>query len=100
MRVHYVGDVYYKEKEQMRAYAAEHKLAVDQHAGYDDTSEVLFIDKDGKWVRREKLVKDTGASGVNGDQTVATADIGRMSVENKINDAVAQIRSLVSRAPF
>ena len=100
VRIHYVGDVYYKEKEQMRAYAAEHKLAVDQHAGYDDTSEVLFIDKDGKWVRREKLVKDTGASGVNGDQTVATADIGRMSVENKINDAVAQIRSLVSRAPF
>ena len=31
-------DVYYKEKDQMRAYAAEHKIAVDQHAGYDDTS--------------------------------------------------------------
>jgi creatinine amidohydrolase/Fe(II)-dependent formamide hydrolase-like protein len=93
--VYYIGDVYYKEKEQMRAYAAAHALAVDQHAGYDDTSEVLFIDADGKWVRKDKLVKDTGASGVTGDQTAATIDIGRMSVENKINDAVAQIRSFV-----
>jgi creatinine amidohydrolase len=95
VHVYYIGDVYYKEKEQMRAYAAEHKIAVDQHAGYDDTSEVMFIDKDGKWVRKEKLVKDTGASGVTGDQTAATLEIGRMSVENKINDAVAQIRSLM-----
>ncbi len=95
VHVYYIGDVYYKEKEQMRAYAAEHHLAVDQHAGYDDTSEVMFIDKDGKWVRKDKLLKDTGASGVTGDQTVATVEIGKMSVDNKINDAVAQIRSLV-----
>jgi len=93
--VYYIGDVYYKEKDQMRAYAAEHKIAVDQHAGYDDTSEVMFIDKDGKWVRKDKLMKDTGASGVTGDQTAATLEIGRMSVENKINDAVAQIRSFI-----
>jgi len=93
--VYYIGDVYYKEKDQMRAYAAEHKIAVDQHAGYDDTSEVMFIDKDGTWVRKDKLMKDTGASGVTGDQTAATLEIGRMSVENKINDAVAQIRSFI-----
>jgi len=93
--VYYIGDVYYKEKDQMRAYAAEHKIAVDQHAGYDDTSEVMFIDKDGKWVRKDKLMKDTGASGVTGDQTAATLEIGRMSVENKISDAVAQIRSFI-----
>ena len=93
--VYYIGDVYYKEKDQMRAYAAAHNIAVDQHAGYDDTSEVMFIDKDGKWVRKDKLMKDTGASGVTGDQTAATLEIGRMSVENKINDAVAQIRSFI-----
>jgi len=93
--VYYIGDVYYKEKDQMRAYAAEHKIAVDQHAGFDDTSEVMFIDKDGKWVRKDKLMKDTGASGVTGDQTAATLEIGRMSVENKISDAVAQIRSFI-----
>jgi len=95
VHIYYIGDVYYKEKEQMRAYAAEHKVAVDQHAGYDDTSEVMFIDRDAKWVRKEKLLKDTGASGVTGDQTVATVEIGRMSVDNKINDAIAQIRSLM-----
>jgi creatinine amidohydrolase len=95
VHIYYIGDVYYKEKEQMRAYAADHKLTVDQHAGYDDTSEIMFIDKDARWVRKDKLLKDTGASGVTGDQTVATVEIGRMSVENKINDAIAQIRSLM-----
>src|SRR5262249_26052237 len=62
VHIYYIGDVYYKEKEQMRAYAAEHKVAVDQHAGHDDTSEVMFIDKDAKWVRKDKLLKDTGAT--------------------------------------
>lgn len=95
MHVYYIRDTYYKEKEQMRAYATGHGIAVDQHAGFDDTSEVMFIDRDGKWVRKDKLLKDTGASGVTGDQTVATPDLGKMFVQDKIDDAVAQIRSLV-----
>jgi creatinine amidohydrolase len=93
--VYYIRDTYFKEKEQMRAYAAEHKIAVDSHAGFDDTSEMLFVDKDK--IRRDKLVKDDGkgGTGVTGDQTIGTADLGRMFVGYKIKYAVDQIRSLV-----
>lgn len=95
VHVYYIRDLYYKEKDQMREYAKAHDMVVDQHAGFDDTSEMMFIDKDGKWVRKNKLVKDTGASGVTGDQTVATVDLGKMFVQHKIDDAVEQIRSYV-----
>jgi creatinine amidohydrolase len=95
VHVYYIRDLYYKEKDQMREYAKAHDIAVDQHAGFDDTSEVMFIDSDHKWVRKDKLLKDTGVSGVTGDQTVATADLGRVFVQHKIDNAVEQIRSLV-----
>lgn len=97
VHVYYVPDLYFKEKEQMKAYLTEHKIAIDNHAGTDDTSEVMFIDKDHKWIRKDKLVSDTGASGVNGDQTKATPELGEMFVKDKIQNAVAQIRQLLAQ---
>ena len=57
----------------------------------------MFIDRENKWVRRDKLVKDDGrgSTGVNGDQTIGTAELGKMFVGYKIKDAVDQIRTLV-----
>ena len=85
---------YFKEKEQMRAYATEHKIAVDSHAGFDDTSQVMFVDRDHKWIRKDKLVKDDGkgGTGVTGDQTIGTVALGKMFVGYKIKDAVDQLR--------
>ncbi len=95
VRVYYIRDNYFKEKEQMRAYAAEHHLTVDSHAGFDDVSELLFVDRSK--VRTDKLVKDDGRgpTGVNGDQTAATAALGKMFVDLKVRDAVEQIRTLL-----
>jgi creatinine amidohydrolase/Fe(II)-dependent formamide hydrolase-like protein len=97
VHVYYIRDTYFKEKEQMRAYAAEHKIMVDSHAGFDDTSQIMFIDRENKWLRRDKLVKDDGKgnTGVNGDQTIATVELGKMFIGYKVKDAVDQIRSLV-----
>src|SRR5712692_5955942 len=55
VHVYYIRDTYFKEKEQMRAYAAEHKIMVDSHAGFDDTSQIMFIDRENKWLRKDKL---------------------------------------------
>ena len=81
-----------EEKEQMRAYAAEHKIAVDSRAGFDDTSQVLFIDCDHKWIRKDTLVKDDGkgGAGVTGDQAIGTVALGEMFVGYTITDAVDQ----------
>jgi hypothetical protein len=57
----------------------------------------MFVDRDHKWIRKDKLVKDDrkGGTGVTGDQTIGTVALGEMFVGYKIKDAVDQIRSLV-----
>jgi creatinine amidohydrolase len=98
VHVYYVPDLYFKEKEQMRAYLTAHGVAVDVHAGTDDTSEIMFLDKAQKWIRRDKLAASDSTqqavTGVDGDPTKATAAMGRMFLDLKVRNAVAEIRRL------
>jgi len=98
--VYYVPDLYFREKQQMKAYLAERGIAYDAHAATDDTSEVMFLD-DKKWIRRDKLAlstaKDQPATGVEGDPTKATAELGKMFIDWKIDDAVNQIHQLLAQ---
>ncbi|HEY6225171.1 MAG TPA: creatininase family protein [Gemmatimonadales bacterium] len=98
VRVRYVSDLYYREKEQARAYLAQRHIAPDVHAGTDDTSELLYIDS--LWIRRDKLARSDGAeqatTGVDGDPTQATRQMGRLFIGYKIAAAVAQIRAFRS----
>jgi len=103
IHVYFIPDSYYKEKEFMREYLPKHNLPVDNHAGTDDTSEVMFVDRevnkhDLRWIRPDKLV-NTGPndpSGVNGDQTKATVALGKVFTDEKIRLAVAQIKLLIA----
>jgi creatinine amidohydrolase len=96
--VYYVPDLYFKEKQQMRAYLSAHGIPADEHAGTDDTSEIMFIDRKGKWIRRDKLAKSDSTqeptTGVDGDPTKATVAMGRIFIDLKVRDAVDQIRRL------
>jgi len=98
--VYYVPDLYFKEKDQMKAYLAEHGIPYDAQAGTDDTSEVMFLDEK-KWIRRDKLAlstaKDEPATGVEGDPTKATPELGKMFIGWKIDDAVNQIHELLAQ---
>lgn len=98
IRVRYVPDLYYREKEQAGAYLAERHIAPDRHAGTDDTSELLFIDS--LWIRRDKLARsdstEQGTTGVDGDPTKATREMGQVFIGYKVADAVAQIRAFRS----
>jgi creatinine amidohydrolase len=98
VRVRYVSDLYYKEKEQARAYLAQRHIAPDRHAGTDDTSELEYIDS--LWIRRDKLAQSDstqqGTTGVDGDPTKATRQMGEVFIGYKIADAVAQIRAFRS----
>jgi len=96
VHVYYIPDLYYKEKEQMKEYLTRRNMAIDEHAGIDDTSEVMFIDKENKWVRKDKLAPDDGKMGVRGDPTQASVELGKMFIEFKIKNAVTQIRSLTA----
>jgi creatinine amidohydrolase len=103
IHVYYIPDLYYKEKAMMEDYLPKHGLPIDSHAGTDDTSEVLYIDKmvnggSPKWIRPDKLVNSKGDdnTGVSGDQTKATLEMGKVFTDAKISLAVAQIKQLVA----
>ena len=98
--VYYVPDLYYKEKQQMKAYLAERGIPYDAQAGTDDTSEVMFLDEK-KWIRRDKLAPSTATeqatTGVDGDPTKATPELGKMFIGWKIDNAVNQIHELLAQ---
>ena len=97
-RVFYIPDVYYKSQERVQAYLAERGLVAGAHAGIPDTSEVMFIDRNAKWIRKDKLARGDPGSGVDGDPRQASAELGRLFLEFKVQSAVEQIRRLVSAA--
>ena len=98
--VFYVPDIYFKEKQQAHAYEASHGLPThDVHAGTDDTSELMALDAQHRWIRADKLAPSSGAeaarTGVDGDPTKASPALGDIFLRYKIDNAVAQIRELI-----
>ena len=95
--VRYVPDLYFKSQEQARQYLADRQIAWGGHAGAWDTSELMFIDTGGKWIRRDKLAKSDPAqlptTGVDGDPTKATAQLGEVFLDFKVKAAVVQIQA-------
>jgi creatinine amidohydrolase len=98
VRVYALTDYYQKSRVELRAWLLE-KFGYDaatagSHAGITDTSQLLYIFPEG--IRRDRLMPNGGGpnSGVSGDPTKATADIGRQAIEFKVNAAIAQYRSL------
>jgi creatinine amidohydrolase len=103
VRIRYVPDPYVKEKTQSDQYLKDRHIATDEHAGADDTSEMMFLDTAHKWVRTDKLAVSDHAmepkTGVEGDPTKGSAEMGKVFLDFKVNDAVAQIRALRTAKP-
>ena len=103
VRIRYVPDVYFKESAQSEEYLKAHHLVTGEHAGSEDTSEVMYIDSAHKWIRPDKMAASDrtkeATTGVDGDPTQASAELGKVFVNYKIDDAVAQIRAYRSAKP-
>ena len=97
-RVFFVSDVNGKANQEINAYVAERKLG-GGHAAVAETAQVMFLDEAHKWIRQDKLAVSkagpTSETGV-GDPSGATADLGRILLDFKINDAVAQMKQLLA----
>jgi creatinine amidohydrolase len=67
---------------------------VGSHAGISDTSQMLFVRPAG--IRKDQLKPWGGPadSGVSGDPMKATAEIGKMGIEFKVNAAISQYKSI------
>jgi creatinine amidohydrolase/Fe(II)-dependent formamide hydrolase-like protein len=103
IHVYYIPDLYFKEKDVMKAYMQKHGLPIDSHAGTDDTSELKYVDKmvngnASKWIRSAKLIKgrEGDGTGVDGDETKATLELGKVFTDAKVSLAVSQIKELIA----
>jgi creatinine amidohydrolase len=67
---------------------------VGSHAGISDTAQMLFIRPSG--IRKDQIKPWGGPqdSGVSGDPAKATAEIGKMGVEFKVNAGINQYKRL------
>jgi creatinine amidohydrolase/Fe(II)-dependent formamide hydrolase-like protein len=96
----WVDDYYTKSHADQRAYiTSKLGIAAEQignHANVQDTSEMLFVN--AKHVRKNKIAAGGGYenSGVSGDPTKATAELGKIFVQIKIDNAIAQAKGLMA----
>ncbi|MCI0432546.1 MAG: creatininase family protein [Gemmatimonadetes bacterium] len=101
-RVYALTDYYRKGQADLRAWLlAEHGYdaqTVGSHAGIADTSQMLYVHPGG--IRRDKILPGGGGpdSGVRGDPTRATAEIGKAAIEFKVNAAIAQLMAFRAAA--
>jgi creatinine amidohydrolase len=96
-RALFIGDYYTKAGEDMRVMLRGRGYTdedIGSHAGMLDTSELLYVNP--KLVRKERLARNGGApdSGVSGDPTKASAELGAELLKIKIDNALNQIRTL------
>jgi creatinine amidohydrolase len=99
-RAFWIDDYYTKSHADQNKYVTE-KLGVPPdkiggHANVLDTSEMLFVN--AKHVRKDKLAPGGGYenSGVSGDPSKSTPELGRVFLQIKIDNALAQIRGLIA----
>jgi creatinine amidohydrolase len=74
-------------------------VKVGAHAGISDTSQMLYVHPAG--IRKDRITPWGGPadSGVTGDPMLATADIGRMGINFKVNAGISQYRLIKNPPP-
>ena len=110
--VYFCGDLYEKSRREFADWLTSKRLPLSNHAGISDTSTMLYLEPEReRWVRRNYKttvgdpVLPAGQqpnpnvprvnNGVSGDPRPSTSDIGRLVVDMKVNNAVAQINRLI-----
>ena len=67
---------------------------IGSHAGISDTSQLMHVNPDGVRMDLRRRGESGDGSGVNGDPTLATAELGRELYRLKVEAAVRQVREL------
>jgi len=97
VRVHALTDYYEQGRILIRDYLNKtygwSEQVVGSHAGTSDTSQLLYVFAQG--IRTDKLAPNGGSpdAGVQGDPTKASAAIGKIAIDFKVNSALSQFRS-------
>ncbi len=101
VRVHALTDYYEQGRLLIRDYLNKtygwSEQVVGSHAGTSDTSQLLYVFAQG--IRTDKLAPNGGSpdAGVQGDPTKASAAIGKIAIDFKVNAAIAQFRGAAGK---
>jgi creatinine amidohydrolase len=112
--VYFCGDLYEKSRQEFAGWLTSKGLPLSNHAGISDTSTMLYLQPEReRWVRG--IYKTTIGdpvlpagqqpnpnvprvnNGVSGDPRPSTSEIGKVVVDTKVNNAVAEINRLIGR---
>lgn len=113
IHVFYADEVYSKRQADFDKWLTDNGYPVSSHAGIPDTSEMLYLDSAGVWVRRELIKTAVGDpvlprgqardpnvqrvnNGISGDARRSSAELGKMEFDMKIDYAVKQIRGFLA----
>jgi creatinine amidohydrolase len=109
-RVFYCDQVYRPANDAFDRYLTQHGYPLGLHGYLFDTSEMMYLDNDNTWVRRDLVSSAVGdpvvdgkaqfgpqspQNGILGDARRSTAELGKRAFEMKVDYAVRQIRSLL-----
>jgi creatinine amidohydrolase len=114
-RVFYCDQVYRAANDAFDQFLARHGYPPGLHGYLFDTSEMMYLDKDDTWVRRDLISSAVGdpvvghtagdgkaqfgphspQNGILGDARRSTAELGKRAFDMKVDYAVRQIRSLL-----
>ena len=113
IHVYYCDRVYTAASDDFEAWMSRQGLPPDLHGGISDTSEMMYLDKDGTWVRKDllktavgdpvvdgKAVKGPNSpnNGITGDARRSSVAAGKKFMDIKVEYAVKQIREMVDSA--
>src|SRR5260370_12439744 len=116
LRVFYCDQVYRPANDPFNHYLPQHGNPPGLHGYLFDTSEMMYLDKDNTWVRRDLVSSAVGdpvvghtagdgkaqfgphspQNGILGDARRSTAELGKRAFDMKVDYAVRQIRSVLS----
>jgi creatinine amidohydrolase len=92
-RVLFVGDLYSKADAQFDALLAKRGITSKElHAGIPDTSAIIFLGEQA-WIRKDQIAVANDATGVQGSPALATAELGKLYLDMKVENAVNQIKA-------
>jgi creatinine amidohydrolase/Fe(II)-dependent formamide hydrolase-like protein len=92
-RVLFVGDLYSKADAQFDELLAKRGITSKElHAGIPDTSAIIFLGEQA-WIRKDQIAAANDATGVRGSPARATAELGKIYLDMKVENAVNQIKA-------
>jgi creatinine amidohydrolase/Fe(II)-dependent formamide hydrolase-like protein len=112
IHVYYCDQVFTRAHDDFERYLADNGYPLDAHGGIPDTSQMMYLDKDHTWVRRNLLPAAVGDPIVNGKPQVApnsphngiigdarrsSEALGKIAFDMKVDYAVKQIRGFLKK---